>query len=201
MPPCWTPTRRATTCTRTARTVLGKENITKDERKLAKPVNFGLIYGLGADSLRAKAKSEYGIDLTVEDARRYRAAFFNGYQGVGRWHRRLQAAGGTEIRTLGGRRVAVEADASAGKRANYIVQGTAGDGFKVALGLLWERRGDCPGTFPVLVVHDEIVVEADADQADAVKAWLTRCMVEGMAPLIAVPVEVEATVGRTWGGD
>ena len=70
------------------------------------------------------------------------------------------------------------------------------------LALLWERRGECPGAFPVLVVHDEIVVECDADQADAVKAWLTKAMVDGMAPLIApVPCEVEATVGRTWGGD
>ena len=98
--------------------------------------------------------------------------------------------------------MAVEADASPGKRANYIVQGTAGDGFKAALGLLWERRADCPGAFPVAVIHDEILVEALADQGDSAKAWLTRAMVDGMAPLVApVPVDVEAKVGRTWAGD
>ena len=46
------------------------------------------------------------------------------------------------------------------------------------------------------------MVEADADQADAAAAWLKRAMLDGMAELIApVPVEVEVTVGRTWGGD
>jgi DNA polymerase I-like protein with 3'-5' exonuclease and polymerase domains len=54
----------------------------------------------------------------------------------------------------------------------------------------------------VLAVHDEIVVECDADQVEAVSAWVKAAMVEAMAPLIApVPVEVEVNVGTTWGGD
>ena len=81
------------------------------------------------------------------------------------------------------------------------MQGTGADGLKLALAILWERREECPGAFPVLAVHDEIVVECDADQVDAVKAWLRRAMVEAMAPLIdPVPVEVEVNVGRTWSG-
>ena len=66
---------------------------------------------------------------------------------------------------------------------------------------IWERRAECPGAVPVLFVHDEVVVEAPADAAGAAAEWLRRAMADGMAPLIApVPVEVEATVGRTWGG-
>jgi DNA polymerase-1 len=58
-----------------------------------------------------------------------------------------------------------------------------------------------PGAFPVLAVHDEIVVEADADQADAAIAWLRQAMLNAMEPLIdPVPVEVEVKVGKTWGG-
>ena len=54
----------------------------------------------------------------------------------------------------------------------------------------------------MLVVHDEIVVEADADQADAAKTWLSAAMVDGFAPLIApVACEVEIKIGRTWAGD
>jgi DNA polymerase-1 len=69
------------------------------------------------------------------------------------------------------------------------------------MALLWERRAECPGAFPVLFVHDEIVVEGDVADADRAEEWLTRCMVDGMAPLInPVPVEVEVTVGRTWAG-
>lgn len=59
-----------------------------------------------------------------------------------------------------------------------------------------------PGVLPVLVIHDEIVVEADADRAGATAAWLQQAMLDGMAPLIApVPIEVEISVGRTWVGD
>ena len=67
--------------------------------------------------------------------------------------------------------------------------------------ILWERRDQCPGAFPVLAVHDEIVVEAGAEQVEAVTAWLKAAMVDALAPLLdPVPVEVEVKVGRTWGG-
>jgi DNA polymerase-1 len=84
-------------------------------------------------------------------------------------------------------------------RLNTPVQGTGADGLKSALALLWERRAEVPGAFPVAVVHDEILVECDAEQAGAVAAWLRQAMVDGMQPLIdPVPVEVEVKVARTW---
>jgi DNA polymerase I-like protein with 3'-5' exonuclease and polymerase domains len=53
----------------------------------------------------------------------------------------------------------------------------------------------------VLTANDEIVVECDADTADAAAAWLKRAMLDGMAPLAdPVPVEVEVTTASTWGG-
>jgi DNA polymerase-1 len=85
---------------------------------------------------------------------------------------------------------------------NSPVQGSGADGLKLALALLWERRAECPGAFPVLAVHDEIVVECDAGQADAAAAWLRQAMLDGMTPLLdPVPVEVEVRIARTWGGD
>jgi DNA polymerase-1 len=68
-------------------------------------------------------------------------------------------------------------------RLNTPVQGTEADGSKLAMALLWEHRHEVPGAFPVLFVHDEIVVEADAGQADAAAAWLKAAMVDAMAPL------------------
>jgi DNA polymerase-1 len=187
--------------TLTARRMTGKAEVTKAERSMAKPVNFGLIYGLSAGSLMRKAKAEYGLDLSEQDAVRYRQAFFDTYAGVRRWHSRLKADTSDHVRTLAGRRVLLGDDSWYGKRANYIVQGTGGDGIKRALALLWERRSNCPGAFPVLAIHDELVVECAADQAEAAKAWLENAMLDGMASLIApVPVAVEVTVARTWGG-
>jgi DNA polymerase-1 len=104
--------------------------------------------------------------------------------------------------TLGGRRIAVGADQFHGAKANYIVQGTGGDGLKRALILLAERQSECPSAAPVLAVHDEIVIEVPEADAEKATAWLKRSMVDAMAPLIApVPVEVEVTSGRTWAGD
>ena len=54
---------------------------------------------------------------------------------------------------------------------------------------------------PVLVVHDEIVVEVDDGEAEAAMAWLVVAMTDGMRPFAdPVPVAVEASVQRTWGG-
>ena len=58
---------------------------------------------------------------------------------------------------------------------------------------------------PVLVCHDELVVECDAEHATDAKAWLEKAMVEGMDTIlngtdeVHVPVEVEAQIARSWG--
>jgi DNA polymerase-1 len=186
----------------TARQMTGKEEVTSQERKRAKPVNFGRIYGQGVERLRRTAKADYGLDLTEGEAAGYRRAFFDLYRGIRQWHDGIRRARATETRTLAGRRVLVEADGFYGAKANYMVQGTGGDGLKLALALLYERRDQCPGAFPVLAIHDEIVVEADVGQEGKASAWLKGAMIDGMAPLIdPVPCEVDVTVGRTWGGD
>jgi DNA polymerase I len=188
--------------TLTAQRMTGKESVSKEERQFAKPVNFGLIYGLGVSSLCRKAKADYGLDLSEADATRYRRAFFAGFPGISRWHGRIERSRAKETRTLTGRRVLVDADLFFGAKANYIVQGTGGDALKLALVLLGERREQCPGAFAVLAVHDELVVECDVDQADAVAACLKAAMVDALAPLLdPVPAEVEVRIGRTWGGD
>jgi DNA polymerase-1 len=188
--------------TRTARLVLGKQDVTKEDRQLAKALNFGLLYGMGAPRLRDYARTSYGVELTEDQAKGYHAAFFRAYPGLAAWHRKAGVGGKTavETRTLAGRR---RLDvASFTEKLNTPDQGTGADGLKAALALLWERRGQCPGAFPVLIVHDEIVVECDIDQADAAAAWLKQAMLDGMAHLIdPVPVEVEVKVAQTWGGD
>jgi DNA polymerase I-like protein with 3'-5' exonuclease and polymerase domains len=70
------------------------------------------------------------------------------------------------------------------------------------MALLHERRGQAlAGTFPVLVVHDEIVAECPASAADEARNWLVTAMKDGMAEILAkVPADVEATVADTWEG-
>ena len=85
------------------------------------------------------------------------------------------------------------------ERLNTPIQGTAADGLKAALGLLWQRRDEMPEARVIIACHDEIVVEAPSEQAEAAKSWLVTAMVEGMSRFVkSVPIVVEATVGSTW---
>ena len=186
--------------TLTAQRVLGKAEVSREDRQLAKALNFGLLYGMGAESLRSYSMANYGIHLTVEEAQRFREAFFRLYPGLRMWHRRTPE-GKTEVRTLLGRRRVTDRYT---EKLNTPVQGSGADGLKLALALLYERRHEAPGAFPVLAVHDEIVVEAPEETAFEVAEWVANIMREAMMTVMAkakmaVPVEVEADVFLDWG--
>lgn len=182
----------------TARTVLGKTDVTKADRQAAKAVNFGLLYGMGAKGLRQYAADEYGVQWTEEEAQTVRGRFFAEYRGLQAWHR-SQTDGEVETRTVAGRRrLGVERFT---EKLNTPVQGSGADGLKAALGVLWETRDRAPGASPILVVHDEIVVECDRGQADEARAWVVDAMRSGMETVLhRVPAEVEATICSDWSG-
>jgi len=189
----------------TARSITGKEEVTKEERKLAKAVNFGLIFGQGAKGFQDYARDKYGVEMTLQEADAYRTRFFETYRGIARWHAAIGARlrrRQFDTRTLAGR---LRRDVrSYTEHLNAPVQGTAADGMKMALALLWEHRDECPGAAPILAVHDEIVVECDEGDAEKIEASLKKAMVDGMEAVVNatephVPIEVEATVSQTWG--
>jgi hypothetical protein len=76
---------------------------------------------------------------------------------------------------------------------------------KLTLALLWERRDRCQGAVPLLVCHDEVVVECYAEQAEDAKSWLEKTMIEGMevvpnaADDVDASVELEARKTGSWG--
>lgn len=207
--------------TLTAARLIGKPEaeVKKGDRQLAKAVNFGLLYGMGAESLRTYADANYGVKLTAAEATSHRDTFFATYPGLKLWHNRIRELLKKQdrdktphvTRTRAGRLAVLpatksKADGSSypnlNEASNFPVQGTAADGLKAAMALLWERRAEMPGAVPVLFVHDEIVLEVPEANGEKAAAWLKGIMVEGMAPLIdPVPAEVEVAVGKTWGGD
>jgi DNA polymerase-1 len=188
---------------------LAHAGVGKEDRKLAKAVNFGLLYGQGTRGLKEFARDKYETDITLEEAKLYKRRFFETYPGLAAWHereRQRMKRGETETRTLiGRRRAGVERFT---EWVNAPVQGTGADGLKLALALLWERRAECPGAVPVATVHDEIVVECDEDEAEKVEASLERVMIDGMDEVLngpgvggpRVPVAVETQIGKTWAG-
>ena len=66
----------------TAERILGD----RQARQPAKPINFGCLYGGGAERLRITARTNFGIEFTSEQAKEYHAGFFNTYPGIRRWH-------------------------------------------------------------------------------------------------------------------
>lgn len=195
--------------TQTALVLLGRDHFVDDAekksaRQVAKSANFGLLYGMGAKKLGLYARVNYGVEMTDEEAEWCHRVFFQAYPTLRRWQRWQGDSGQAVVFTqLGRRRLLIERgedDSFFTRRLNTPVQGTGADGLKTALALLYERRVECPDAFPVLVAHDEIVVECDEETRERTEAWLRRAMVDGMQPLVE-PVEavVESDYGYDWG--
>ena len=74
----------------TASVILGKpiEKLTKEERKMAKAVNFGLLYGMGWPKLVIYARDNYGVDMTDRQAQEFRKRYFETYSALPSWHER-----------------------------------------------------------------------------------------------------------------
>ena len=186
----------------TARQVLQVETVSREHRQLAKALNFGLAFGMGAEAFANYARSGYGVELTEVEAKRHRAKFLSTYLGVKRWQERTTSATGKlqpETRTLSGRRRLFEPGHGHTERLNTPIQGTAVDGLKAALGLLWQRRNSVPEVRIIIVCHDEVVVEVPIAFAEQAKDWLIGAMVEGMTRYVhSIPVLVEASISTSW---
>lgn len=184
------------------------ERVEARHRQLAKSVNFGLLYGMGVNGLRLDAQAKYGIRMSAQDAANYHRAFFETYRGVADWHQRAKQQSeqarrsdhGVETRTLVGRRFLGVRHFNA--LLNIPVQGTGGDGLKLALARLFEDRDRLLRATPVACVHDEIVVEAACDEVDDARRWVSGHMAAAMQEIVndRVPIEVDTTVGKDWAG-
>ena len=176
--------------------------VTLELRKKAKAINFGIMYGMGEFSLsedlhisRAEAKSYIESYLeSYPDIRRYldeviRTAYENGYVTTKLGHRRYipELSESNKMRKKFGERVAM----------NSPIQGTAADIMKLAM-LHVHRRfaaSDLDARM-ILQVHDELILDAAADDAEAALEILCEEMRGAMS--LSVPLDVEAHIGANW---
>jgi DNA polymerase I-like protein with 3'-5' exonuclease and polymerase domains len=174
------------------------DKVTSEDRQSAKAVNFGLIYAMGAEGLRGYAKVVYNVDLTLEEAKRFRNTFFQSYSGIAAWHRSTNSKAFIETRTLSGRRRQWPSAAKITELLNTPVQGTSADILKVALGNLPQAL---TGTGAKIVgcVHDEIILEVPEEKTEKTAAILTGVMeAAGKRFLKQVPVLAEPIVAESW---
>jgi DNA polymerase-1 len=178
------------------------EQIDAEQRRYAKVINFGLIYGMSAFGLA----SQIGIDRAA--AQQYMDRYFARYPGVADYMQRTreQARERGYVETIFGRRLWL-ADIRAGggprrqaaERAaiNAPMQGTAADLIKLAMAAVqhWLERRRL-GAKLIMQVHDELVLEVPENELDEVKVQLPALM-SGVAKL-DVPLVVDVGVGANW---
>jgi DNA polymerase-1 len=188
----------------TAATVFGvaPELVTGDQRRAAKTINFGILYGMSAFGL------SQALSISTKEADRFITAYLDQFPGVRRYVEETQHSAEREgkVETLYGR-VRWLPDIQSKNRAlrenarrmaiNARIQGTAADLLKKAMIEVDCRlRGDQPDSRLLLTVHDELVLEVPEGKAEAVAALVKKGM-EEVAEL-KVPLVVDVGWGRSW---
>jgi len=181
---------------------VGLDQVSGEQRRAAKAINFGLIYGMSAFGLARQLGIERG------DAQDYVDRYFARYPGVKDYMEstREKARDLGYVETLFGRRLYLpdinarngQIRAQAERVAiNAPMQGTAADIIKRAMIQVdqWIRESRIPAVM-ILQVHDELVLEVDEDAVDKVREEL--CVRMSQAAELKVPLVVEAGVGDNW---
>lgn len=186
--------------TRTAQLILGKDEVTSEERRLAKIINYGVIYGMGAQ----KFSRETGISVT--EARKFIQAFYQQYARIFSYMQEVEerAIADGYVTTLSGRRRYFPdlAKATGQYRAGMLrsavnapIQGTSADIIKLAMIEVAELLKGYEAKM-LLQVHDELVFEIPPSELDLLLPQI-KIRMEKALPL-SVPLVVDMHQGKNW---
>ncbi len=178
------------------------EQVTKEQRDFAKRLNFGVVYGIGAQRFALMT------GVSTSEAENILKKYFATYRGLDSYLKDAanRAVVDRQARTASGRLVRFRYDENDRQQIsmtqrngkNTPIQGTSADILKRALKLLREELSGTSGKI-VNIIHDEIVVEADESEAQSVAAKVENVMVAaGEEYLKAVPVKVETEIADEW---
>lgn len=177
--------------------------VSGEQRRSAKAINFGLIYGMSAFGLSRQ------LNIGAGEAKKYMDLYFERYPGVLRYmeETRAQAAEKGYVETLDGRRLwlpdinssnAIRRKAAERAAINAPMQGTAADIIKRAMiavdGWLLQQQDDAVKM--IMQVHDELVFEIHNDAVESASAKIRLLMESSMK--LDVPLQVEVGMGDNW---
>lgn len=191
------------------------ETVTKEQRHVAKTINFGLSYGMQADKLRDTINAEREKKLTINEVYKLDKQYRETYRGVIRW---FEEAGSLAYHrgyslTLGGRKrffnrpsmvdsetLSKQIAAIRRQGGNAPIQGSNADITKLAMINLYSDLQQYGFRAKIInVVHDEIVLLAHKRHAEAVKEVVAESMLRSAQQYIkSVPVKVDAYVSDIW---
>lgn len=186
---------------------LPPDQVSPDQRRNAKTINFGLIYGMGAQKLAQELK------ISTTQAKDFIARYFERLQGLKEFYEGVEASARKHgfVTTLGGRRrllpdinsASGQAAALARRQAiNTVIQGSAADIIKLAmLAVARDERLRELDARLLLQVHDELLLEVPADAAEEAGALVARLM-QDVCPAgkeLSVPLLVDWGTGYDWG--
>jgi len=188
----------------TASQVMGipLEKVTSNDRRKAKAVNFGIVYGIGAFSL------SNDIGTSIVEADRYIKGYLANYSGVAEFMEKAKKSAkdkGYAETYFGRRRYLPELQEKNairrgfGERVamNMPIQGTAADIIKIAMIKVYYRlKDEFPEAKLIMQVHDELIIETPEKEAEMVAAILKETMESACE--MAVPFTVDVQYGKTW---
>ncbi|WP_145500119.1 DNA polymerase I [Yersinia bercovieri] len=179
------------------------EKVTTEQRRSAKAINFGLIYGMSAFGLARQ------LNIPRGEAQRYMDLYFERYPGVLEYMERTrkQAADQGYVTTLDGRRLylpdihsrnANRRKAAEREAINAPMQGTAADIIKRAMIAVdaWLQQEPEPLVRVIMQVHDELVFEVHESVLESAEQKIRELMEQSMQ--LAVPLKVDVGVGDNW---
>ncbi len=182
---------------------VGLDDVDAEMRRVAKIMNFGVIYGLSPFGIRQQT------GFSAEEGRRFIDTYFGMYPGIRDYiegtKEEVKARGYVETR-LGRRRYIHEVRSSnrnvraAGERMaiNMPIQGTAADIVKIAMIDIQNRMDELAmATKMILQVHDELIFEAPNEELEQLRAIVMELMPSAMT--LKVPLDVEVKTGYRWG--
>lgn len=182
---------------------LSLEKVTNEQRRSAKAINFGLIYGMSAFGLARQ------LNIPRGEAQRYMDLYFERYPGVLEYMERTrkQAAEQGYVTTLDGRRLylpdihsrnATRRKAAEREAINAPMQGTAADIIKRAMIAVdaWLQQQPEPLVRVIMQVHDELVFEVHESVLESAEQKIRELMEKSMQ--LAVPLKVDVGVGYNW---
>ena len=178
------------------------DEVTDDQRRSAKAINFGLMYGMSAFGLAKQ------LGIARGEAQEYVNLYFDRYPGVKAYMDSIREKASADgfVETVFGRRLYLpEINARNVNRRQYAertainapMQGTAADIIKRAMISVhrW-LQDERPGARMIMQVHDELVFEVDKDSIDPVRERVIELM--NAAATLSVPLSVDAGVGANW---